>query len=92
MAQLPAWLRIFKSADQTAPAVDAQVVTTSNSVDLPQGTCLALYVGNSGDVTLVTAAGTVVTFVGVLAGSILPIMARRVNLTNTSATAILALY
>src|ERR1035437_2686172 len=53
MAQLPAWLRIFKSADKTAPAVDAQVVTSSNSVDLPQGTCLALYVGYSGDVTLI---------------------------------------
>ena len=82
----------FKSADETASAVDAQLVTPSNSALLPQGACLALYVGNSGNVTLITAMGTNVTFVGVLAGSILPIRTDQVMLTGTTATAILALY
>ena len=82
----------FKSADETASAVDAQVVTPHNTNLLANGACLALYVGNSGDVTLVTSMGTTVTFVGVLAGSILPVRTNHVMATNTSATAILALY
>lgn len=82
----------FKSADETASAVDAQAVTPNDGVDLPNGPALALYIGNTGDVTLVTAMGTTVLFVGILAGSLLPVRATRVKATGTSASAIVALY
>lgn len=89
---MPPGSPIFKSADETASAVDAKLVTPSDVATLPNGACLALYVGNSGDVTLVTSMGTTVTFVGVLAGSILPVRTDMVKATSTTATAILALY
>jgi hypothetical protein len=38
------------------------------------------------------ASGQTVTFVGVAAGSVLPIRVARVNSTNTTATNIVALY
>lgn len=69
-------------------------VTPSNTVDFvryPRG----LYVGGGGDVAVVPLSGdadTAVTFVGVAAGTILPIGARRVNVTGTTATDIVALY
>ena len=51
----------------------------------------ALYVGGVGDVAAVMQDGAVAVFVGVPAGSILPIICRRVNATGTSATGILSL-
>lgn len=50
----------------------------------------ALYVGGGGDVAVVTVAGTTVTFVGALAGSILPIQCKKV-LDATTATNIVGL-
>jgi hypothetical protein len=50
-----------------------------------------LYVGGTGDVTLLTVDGTVLTFVGVPAGTFLPVIAQRVNSTGTTATSIVGL-
>lgn len=66
-------------------------VTPSDSDNLPWLT-RGLYIGGDGDVTAVRADGTAVTFKGLTAGTILPINARRVNSTNTTATDIVALY
>lgn len=82
----------FLSADWTAPAVDAVAVTPSDSVNFTTGPSRALYVGGAGTVVLVTAKGNIVTFVGVLAGSILPIQVLRVNSTSTTATSMVALF
>lgn len=54
--------------------------------------CRALYIGGEGDVVVVTEDGTAVTYVGVPAGSILPVVAKRVNSTNTTATDIVGMY
>jgi hypothetical protein len=54
--------------------------------------CLALYVGEGGDVAAVEQDGTVRLFVGVPTGSILTVKAKRVNNTDTSAASIVALY
>lgn len=51
----------------------------------------ALYVGGAGDVAIVTFAGTTVTFVGVLAGSIIPVTCKQVLSTGTTATSIVGL-
>lgn len=60
--------------------------------DLPEGPCRALYIGTLGNVTLI-AEGDVdeVTFVGVPAGSILPVRTRQVS-ASTTASNIVALY
>lgn len=74
-----------------SPADDGLAVTPSDSVDLATDG-RALYVGGTGDVALVTPKGTVLTFVGVPAGTILPVRVRRVNSTNTDATSMIALW
>lgn len=73
------------------PAQAAAAVTPSDSVDIPQGRCRALYVGVTGNVSVVMNGATVV-FVAVPAGSILPVVASRVNLTGTTAASIVALF
>lgn len=52
----------------------------------------AIYVGGAGNVVVVTPAGSVVTFTGVPAGTILPVRAIRVNSTDTTATDMDGLY
>jgi hypothetical protein len=51
----------------------------------------ALYIGVSGDVTCVNAAGTAITFTAAPVG-VLPVRTTRVNLTGTAATDIVALF
>jgi len=53
--------------------------------------CDAIYVGGAGVVAVVFQDGTVVNFTCV-AGEVLPVRARRVNATNTTATLMVALY
>ena len=52
----------------------------------------SLYVGNAGDVTVVSASGIAVTFPNVQAAQFLPVQARRVNASTTTASGIVALY
>jgi hypothetical protein len=72
-------------------AVDFVAVTPNDSVDLTDS-CLALYVGGAGDITVHDRAGNTVLFTAVPAGSILPIQTKRVMATNTDATGLVALY
>ena len=66
-------------------------ITPSDATDLEWLT-RGVYVGGEGDVVAVLPSGDTVTFVGVLAGSVLPIACKRVNSTDTTATNIVALY
>ena len=50
-----------------------------------------LFVGGSGNVTLITAAGTTLTLTGVLAGALLPIKCSQVKATGTTATSLVGL-
>lgn len=81
----------IRSADQAAPARKWVVVSPSDSVNLPSG-CCAIYVGGAGNVALVGEDDVAATFTAVGAGQTLPCQAKRVNLTNTTATLMLALY
>jgi len=71
-------------------------ITTSDTVDnllLDNGTPpKGIYVGAAGNVVAVDQDGTAVTFLGAIAGSILPIRPRRINATSTTATDLVALY
>ena len=72
----------------TAPAGDAFAVTPSDTTQLAAN---ALYVGTTGNVAVVTEAGTTVTFSSVPAGAVLPVRVRQVLSTNTTASNIVAL-
>lgn len=74
-----------------ASAYDARAVTPSDTVLLPNGTCRALYVGTTGNISVLTASGNTVTFSNVAVG-ILPVQVQRVNSTSTTASTIVALY
>ena len=74
---------------ETFPASGAATVTPSDSTEI---NCRALYVGGAGTVVVqLPSRGVSLTFAGVLAGTILPVSARRV-MAATTATNIVALY
>lgn len=53
--------------------------------------CRAFYVGGTGDLTVTMSGGGNATFVGLPAGSILPISASAILQTGTTATSVIAL-
>ena len=72
------------------PAINAASVTPSDSAALSHNS-RGLYVGGTGDLKVDMEGTGTVTFYGVAAGSILPIRAKRVYSTGTTATYILSL-
>lgn len=74
-----------------SPGNEAYVITPSDAVDEAQS-FRALWVGTGGNVAIVTNSGTVTTFVGAAAGSIIPMRGKRVNNTNTTASNIVGIY
>ena len=74
----------------SSPASDFAAITTSDTVGFPQ--CRGIYVGVTGNVVAVTSAGVAVTFIGAVAGSVIPVQAVRVNATSTTASSLVALY
>lgn len=87
-------------AYQKLQAYRAAVVTPSDSVNIPNvanqdGTgnngCV-LYIGGDGDIKVTTVGGDDVIFVGLTAGSFVPVQVVRVWATGTNATDILALW
>lgn len=73
-----------------SPSQSWVAVTPSDTVNI-SAVPRALYVGVTGDVAAVGLDDQVATFKAVPAGTILPITAKRVNATSTTATNILAL-
>ena len=69
---------------------DAAVVTPSDSV--PFITPSVVFVGGGGTVRVLTAQGSDVTFVGVLAGSVLPVQVLRVYASTTTATNMVRIF
>lgn len=71
-------------------ASDGFSITPSDS-DLFAENAMAIYVGGAGAIALVTTNGTSLTFSGVLAGSVLPVKAKQVLSTGTTATNLVGL-
>lgn len=69
----------------------AEVITPSDTVDIAAGVTNGIYVGGAGVVAVVFPDSSVRNFTCV-AGQVLPLRARRVNTTNTTATLLQALY
>jgi len=81
---------IAAAVTATGPGTDAFTITPSDTTSFTTN-ARSIYVGGAGDVTIVTPVGTVVTFKAVPVGSILPVQARRVNTTATTATNLVGL-
>lgn len=87
-------------AYQKLQASRASSVTPSDTVNIPSVSSedgrgnngCVLYVGSQGNIRVLTAGGDDVVFVGVAAGSFLPVQVLRVFSTNTTASSILALW
>jgi hypothetical protein len=73
------------------PASNGEAVTPSDANELTY-VSRGLYVGGAGDVTLILKGGQTLAFVGVPAGTVLPVRAKQVKSTGTTATSILSLY
>jgi hypothetical protein len=76
-------------ARDLAPTPDFFLATKSDSVDEAYPSTGGIRVGNAGDVVAVKLDGTAVTIQNVQAGEYLPIVAKRINNTNTTASNIL---
>jgi hypothetical protein len=77
--------------EQTRSAANGAAVTPSDSTLLSG--VRALYIGGAGDVSVnFPGSPTAVVFVGVPAGTVLPVQAMRVRATGTTATSIVALF
>lgn len=84
---------LFRGNDsaRTDSALDCFAITPHASNDFTY-MVRGIYVGVAGDVVVVTPSGAAVTFKGATAGSILPVKAKRVNATSTTATDLVGLY
>lgn len=71
--------------------VSAQAVTPSDTVNFSKAT-RALYIGGAGNIAVVMADGTTVTFNNPALGVVHLLSVLRVNATNTTATNIVALF
>jgi len=69
---------------------DAAAVVTSDTVNF--STPSVVFVGGGGTVRVLTAQGSDVTFLGVLAGSILPVQVARVFASTTTATNMVRIF
>ena len=67
---------------------------TTNFTGPSNGTSLAqaIYVGVGGDMVAIRDDDTAITFTGVVAGTIIPVQAKRINSTSTTATNMVALF
>lgn len=73
------------------PARSGQAVTPHDTNELTNVSRM-LWVGGAGAMSVVLADGTTLLFSGIPAGTMLPIQAKQVRATGTTATLILALY
>lgn len=75
----------------TSPSGAFASVTPSDTVNIT-GEPRALFIGTGGDVVVVGQDDVAVTFANVQQGQTLPVRAKRVNATSTTASNIVALY
>lgn len=75
-----------------SPASNAAVVTPSDADDLAFASRY-IFVGSAGNLALTTVGGQTLTLVGILAGTILPIRAKKILSTGTTpAMVIVSMY
>lgn len=80
----------YRTADATASARRAAAVTLhdTNTIENTR----ALYIGGAGNLKVTMVEGGDVTFVGLAAGTVLPVQVTKCWSTGSTATSVLALY
>lgn len=79
-----------QSSGINGPGDDAFAVTPSDTVTFAVA-ARALYVGTTGDVTLITKGGATIKFTAVPAGTVIPIRCTQVMTTGTTASTIVGI-
>jgi len=74
------------------PDYDGYAVTASDSADLGNGPCRAIYVTGAGNVNINLVGGGTALLTSLSAGQIIEVAAQRILATSTTATGIFALY
>lgn len=74
----------------SGPASHGFAITPHDSTELSEVT-RAIFIGGAGNVSVVLASGATLTFSNLPGGSVLPIRAKQVKSTGTTATALLGL-
>ncbi|MDB5539302.1 MAG: hypothetical protein JWQ89_1029 [Devosia sp.] len=80
-----------RADDIAAPARRGFQITPNDATDFTAET-RAIYIGSAGDLVVVLVSGDEVSFVGLSGGALLPVRARRVKSTGTTATHLVGLY
>ena len=80
----------YHADNATMPGLDGFTVVPSDTVNFPIMS-RGIYVGGTGNISLVTSAGTVLVFSAVPVGTLLPVIAQRINATGTTATLMVVL-
>lgn len=80
----------FSASTGTLPGFDGFAISPSDSANLTS-MVRAIYVGGAGNIKLVSPNNTTLEFVGVPAGSILPMMAVKVFNTSTTASLLIGI-
>lgn len=70
----------------------AKAITPNDSTDIDPKPCRAVYIGGAGNISLIPEGGSEAVTFAVIAGQVLPVRAKRIMATNTTATGIVALY
>ncbi|MEE9427102.1 MAG: hypothetical protein V3V25_03040 [Paracoccaceae bacterium] len=84
---------IFKdfSATLTSPASNAQEITPSDTLPL-SNVSRAIYVGQSGDISVEMQSGQIATFQNIQGGSILALRTLKIRQTGTTAIGIVSMW
>jgi len=84
-------LQVGRAAAVTPGTTTATIPSVSSQDGSGNNGCI-LYVGVAGNVEVVTVGGDNVTFVGVVAGTFLPVLVKQVVAAGTTASNILACW
>lgn len=84
--------KFYTKDNQQRSELQGVAVTASDSVDLPNGACEAIYVTGAGNVNVNLAGGGTAVLTTLSAGQVVYCRASRILSTSTTATGIFALY
>ena len=93
MGLFSTWKRAWAHRGYTleSSASDHAAIVPSDTIDLTEYP-RAIYIGGAGKIKVTLEGGGTETYTGLIAGSILPVIAKRVWSTGTDATLLIGMY
>jgi hypothetical protein len=74
-----------------SPGSHHAAITPSDTVNMTNH-CRGIYVGVAGNIAILSVNDELETYIAASAGSVIPIQAKRVNLTDTTASSLIAMW